>query len=108
MPSYPRRQTPKVKDGRVQKKNRHEWTPNYWSHAPRRPVIDKERPGPGHKQFLSKHHLYSFIDLLPDWDELAKGLRAVLLAEHEDGCDGWYSHRGVVGICAWTRRQGAY
>jgi len=46
--------------------------------------------------------LYEFVDLVPDWDELSKGLKAVVLAAGEDGCLGWCDI-GVVAICAWDR-----
>jgi len=105
MANFNRRQTPKVKDGRVQKKNRHALTPNYWSHAPKVPVIDKERPGQGYKHFLRRPDILTFISILPEWDELSKGLRAVILAQGGDGYDGSYYHKGVVEICAWPREK---
>lgn len=96
-----RKTTPKVKDGKVQKKNRHNLTPSYWNTKQRIPVLDKEKPGQAHKHYLKKEHIAKFIQLLPDWDELAKDLQAIVLAE--GGCeDGWFSE-GVIGICAWPR-----
>ena len=44
------------------------------------PAIDKERPGPGHRHYLGKRHVVGFIELLPDWAELSKGLDAILLS----------------------------
>lgn len=103
---YNRRQTPKVKDGRVQKKNRHDLTPNYWSQVPRTLVFDKKRPGYGYKHFLRRVDILNFISLLPDWDELSKGLRAVILDQGNDEYDGsYYYTAGVVTICAWPRKQ---
>ena len=103
MLNYNRRSTTKVKDGRVQKKNRHALTPNYWNTTQPLPVIDKERAGRGYKHLLSKNDVYSFIEIIPEWEQLAKGLDAILLASGEANTDGWYSHCGVVAICAWER-----
>ena len=102
MTRFNRRTTPKVTDGRVQKKNRHAPTPTYWNTHPRVPVIDKERPGRGYRHLLRKNDVVEVIGMIPDWDELAIGLDAVLLAKAEFDCDGWH-HRGVIGICAWER-----
>ncbi len=103
MPRGHRRSTPKVKDGQVLKKNRHLETPSYRSEMPQSPVIDKERPGQGYLHVVSKSDIEKFIRILPDWGELSKGLRAVLMAKGEPGCDGWYGHDGLVAICAWRR-----
>ncbi len=48
--------------------------------------------------------LRAFIDLLPEWDDVAVGLQAIVLDTHddEDSCMGWYGD-GVVAICAWER-----
>jgi hypothetical protein len=43
-----------------------------------------------------------FIELMPNWNELAEGLDAIVLAQGESGLEGWYTE-GVVGICAWER-----
>ena len=44
-----------------------------------RPALVRQRPGQGHRHLLTKRQLYQFIDLLPDWEELSLGLKAVLL-----------------------------
>jgi len=108
MATFNRRSTPKVVDGRVQKKNRHNLTPTYWTDKPVIPKIDKERAGKGYKHLLSKQDIFDVIDLIPDWNQYAVGLAAVLLAEGKEGADGWYSsdgphHGGVIGLCAWER-----
>ena len=65
-------------------------------------AFERCRPGPGYRHLVRKADLDRFIALLPDWDELAVGLRWVVLDA------GWYEvcgwHRdGVVGLCAWER-----
>jgi hypothetical protein len=95
-----RRGTLKVKDGRVQKKNNWELTPNYYSHGQRELVIDRQRPGEGFRDVLLQRDVEKFITLLPDWEELSVGLNAIVLAPGEDETDGFHSP-GVVHICAW-------
>lgn len=104
MPRFNRKVTPKVKGGKVQKKNSYQVTPTYWNTYQEVPVIDRERPGPGYKHFLRKNDILDFICILPDWEQLSSGLDAVLLAKGETDCDGWYDF-GVVGICAWNKNE---
>ena len=102
MKKYIRKTTPKVKNGKVQKKNNWSLTPNYYNTKQKYPVIDKEKPGPGYKHLIKIKELYDFIDLLPKWDEISKGLDAVVLAAGWSGTMGWHDN-GVVGICAWEK-----
>jgi hypothetical protein len=96
-----RKSTPKVKDGRVQKKNRHDLTPNYWNTRQEELQLDIQKPGKGYKHFLKKRDIIRFLNLLPNWEELNIELDAVILAEG-GGADGWYSN-GVIAICAWEK-----
>ena len=93
-----RKTTPKVKNGRVQKKNQYRLTPNYWNTHQDVLQIDIEKPGKGYKHFLKKRDIIKFLQVLPNWEELNIELNAVILAEG-GGPDGWYS-RGVIAICA--------
>ena len=102
MRSSPRKTGTKVRDGKVQRKNRTDLSPHYEQTPQSRPFVDRQRPGSGHRHFLTKKHVYRFIDLLPDWPELSQGLNAVVLAPGNPDAMGW--HRpGIVGICAWER-----
>ncbi len=56
-----RKTTPKVKNGRVQRKNRHELTPNYWNTRQDSIQIDIENPGKGYKHFLKKRDITGSI-----------------------------------------------
>ena len=96
-----RKTTPKVKDGRVQKKNRHDLTPNYWNIRQDELQFDTQKPGKGYKHFLKKRDIIQFLEILPNWQELQIELDAVILAEG-GGADGWYSN-GVLAICAWEK-----
>lgn len=103
MPHMYRRTAPKVEGGRVLRKNRHTLTPNCWSTQPDTLVIDRERPGRGYRHLLRREDILDFINILPDWDELAVGLRAVVLAQGRPDYFGMYHHVGVIRICAWPR-----
>lgn len=92
----------RVVDGVVQFKNRHRPTPNYYNTPQEVPAIDRERPGPGRRHLLKKRDIIDFISILPDWEELSKGLNAILLARAEDNTAGWHEP-GIVAICAWNR-----
>jgi hypothetical protein len=96
-----RKTAPKVKGGRVQKKNRRDFARNdYYRVAQRVPLIDRKRPGKGYRHLLHRRDIVEFIALLPDWDELSTGLDAIVLAPGEWNTDGWWEP-GVVAVCAW-------
>lgn len=99
---YQRKTTPKVRNGKVQKKNNQNPTPNYFFGDLEEFVIDRERPGEGFRHILLKRDVETFISILPDWPELSVGLNAIVMARGESGLMGWHT-RGVVGICAWER-----
>lgn len=54
---FARRTATKVKNGSVQKKNRHAKTPNYWNTYQDEIQIDIEDPGKGYKHFLKKRDI---------------------------------------------------
>jgi hypothetical protein len=94
--------TPKVKDGRVQRKNRRAHVPRYDPAPQGGPIIYRERPGEGCRHLLLKRDMERFLEILPDWDELSRGLHAIVLATHEPNTAGWHSP-GIVAVCAWSR-----
>ena len=97
-----RKTAPKVVGGKTQRKNRWAETPNYYNTPEASLVISRNRPGPGCRHVLLKRDVERFIEILPDWNELAKGLNAIVLDSGNLRCDGW--HRpGVVADCAWPR-----
>jgi hypothetical protein len=52
---------------------------------------------------LLKRDIEHFLALLPDWNELSRGLVAIVLAPGDPTCLGW--HRpGIVAVCAWERK----
>jgi len=97
-----RRTTPRVKDGRVQKKNN--WTlarDDYFARSQAEIRLDRRPPGEGFRHLVTIAQLRRMLALLPDWEEAAKGLEAVVLDEGGDAM-GWHVY-GVVAICAWER-----
>jgi hypothetical protein len=96
------RTTPKVKNGRVQPKNRNRLT----SHSSC--VIDRESPGHGFQHVVTKADLQAFLDIIPDWERYSERLERIVLAAPGDHCDGLYEffHReesGVIYLHAWSK-----
>ena len=96
-----RKSAPQVVKGRVQKKNNLNPSTDYYdAPLPGMVLVDRKRPGEGYKHVLNKSDIYQFLELLPDWKNLAVGLNAVVLAPGEWSSDGYHTP-GVVHICAW-------
>ena len=101
MRGFQRRATPRVVNGKVQRKNRSAETPTYYNSWFDQTVLDRRRPGAGYRHILKKDDLARFIRCLPDWKELSVGLNAIVLAPGRAHVDGW--HRpGIVAVCAWA------
>jgi hypothetical protein len=97
-----RRTATRVRDGRVQKKNN--WSPDQGDYFARRQDeirLDRRAPGPGFRHVVTVAQLRAFIALLPDWDDVAVGLDAIVLDEGQD-CMGWCG-KHVVAVCAWEQ-----
>jgi len=98
--TYPRRSAPKVRDGKVQRKNR--WSPTRNGANVQQPQIKRQRPGWGYRHLVVKEHLRRFIRLIPEWGILSVGLNMLILAKGSDDALGWYAP-GRVALCAWER-----
>lgn len=103
MRAPPRKSAMRVRDGRVAKKNN--WTPDrgdYYARPQSEIRIERTHPGPGYRHVVTVGQLRQFLDLLPDWDELAVGLEAISIYE---GGHGWLGlcNPGVVVITAWEQ-----
>jgi hypothetical protein len=97
-----RRSAMKVRNGRVLKKN--SWRldrGDYRALTQAAIRLDRRRPPDGYRHLITIAQLRRFIALLPDWEELAVGLDAIVL-DSADDCAGWCGP-GVVAICAWQR-----
>lgn len=99
-PPVSRKSAMRVVDGQVRRKNN--WDADagdYYARTQAEIRLDRRDPGPGRRHVLTIAHVRAFIDLLPDWDEIAVGLDAIVL-EHAPGCLGRHSE-GVVALCSW-------
>lgn len=101
---YNRKTTPKVVNGKVQKKDNHSIT------ARERYVVDRKRPYEDYKHVITKKEIHDFIELIPDWEKIGEGIEAVILDEGGDGFYGLYSHyhhenTGVVWLSAWPKEM---
>jgi hypothetical protein len=99
---YNRKSTPRVKDGRVQKKNNHQLT------VRRGFVIHRVSPRKGFRHLVTKQEMLDFIELIPDHDRHLRGIREIRLSEGDDRADGYYQgfrHEpsGVIEIAAWRK-----
>src|SRR4051812_31342446 len=95
-----RRTATRVRDGRVRKKN--DWRPardDYRARPPGEIALERRRPAEWHRHVVSVAQLRAFLPLLPDWEEAAIGLRAIVFDDDTD-CYGWYQ-AGVVALCNW-------
>jgi hypothetical protein len=91
-----------VRQGRVQKKNNQTLTGNYYNAWLPQLIVDRRRPGPGYRHLLSASDVYRFLKLLPDFQDLTRGLNGIVLASGNPECFG-YHVPGVIHLCAWPR-----
>jgi hypothetical protein len=97
---FNRRTATKVKDGCVQRKNRHRPTGHDGF------VLDRESPGREFRHVVSKRDVQAFIDIVPDWHRLSERLERIVLSSRGDGADGVhvFYHReetGAIFLHAW-------
>jgi len=95
-----RKTNPRVRDGKVLKKNHGRLTP--W----RGFVIDRQAPKPGFRHLVTKRNLFDFIELLPDWRNLIHGIERVRLGPGDEDTDAFYVHygregTGAIELAAW-------
>ena len=99
-----RKTTPKVIDGKVQKKNNDQPTHNYYDHKEPQLVVDRRRPGPGARHLLNVEDIRSFISIIPDWQEQSKGIDAIALLPFHEATYGSYNLSGIIKIRAWPAK----
>lgn len=91
-------------NGKVQKKDNHAYT------SREKYIVDRKRPYEGYKHVLTKREIHDFIELIPDWEEIGKGIQEVILDEGGDGFDGLYSHyyhekTAIIWLSAWPKEM---
>ena len=68
--------------------------------------LDRRDPGVGCRHVITIPQLRRFVRLLPDWDEVAVGLNAIVLGAGASPF-GWYDEASsVVVLCAWPAHSG--
>jgi hypothetical protein len=100
MPRFHRKTAPGVEFGEVRKKNNWRQSPSCYSVPQWTPAIDRRRPGDGYRHLLLKRDIERFVELLPHWEDVSRGLDVIVLDRGRWDRDGWYD-RGVLGLCAW-------
>lgn len=103
MPRFHRRTATKVRSGRIRQKNNWEQTPGLWEPQPHL-TIRRDRARPGYRHILLQRDIERFVALIPDWDELSRGVNVILLDGKRTDCDGWYD-TGVVALTAMPREM---
>jgi hypothetical protein len=93
-----RKTAPKVRDGKVQRKNRWRSEPDYTARP--RVMIERRRPGAGYRHVVRRADVFNFLQLVPKWEEIAIGLNQISLDRGNDYRLGWF-RRGEVAICGW-------
>jgi hypothetical protein len=98
--TFNRRTATKVKDGRVQRKNRR--TPTGLQGY----VLHRESPRRSCRHVVTKRDVLAFIEIIPDWDRLSQRLERIVLSSEESDLDGFYEfyHReetGAIFLEAW-------
>lgn len=74
-----RKTTPKVKDGRVQRKNRTDESEYLALVDGRTFSVIKHRARDGYRHVFRLPEVYRFVQLIPDWPTMSKGLSALAL-----------------------------
>jgi hypothetical protein len=103
MPCVNRKSTPRVVQGRVQKKNR--WVRDLkdfraWEQS--EVVVHRERPGEGFRHLVSVRDVQTFVTLIPEFSSWTTGLDAIVLAHGIEGKYGRYRD-GVIELRAWPK-----
>jgi hypothetical protein len=97
---FNRRTATRVKNGRVQRKNRHRPTGHEGF------VLHRESPAPGFRHVVTKRDVLAFIDIVPDWPRFSERLERIVLNRGDDDCDGFYrfydrEETGAIFLNAW-------
>jgi hypothetical protein len=93
---------PKVRGGKVQKKNNHRLT------LKRGYVITRASPKRGYRHVVSKQDLLDFLELIPGVEGLLANIECIHLGGGRPGADGMYigyfrEKSGVIRIEAWPK-----
>jgi len=98
---YQRRKvSPKVRDGKVQKKNNHRPT------AALGYVLARESPSKGCRHLVTKRDVHLLTNIIPNWRSLSEGIESIILTssgEDHEGCYEFFRREmtGSIQIPAW-------
>jgi hypothetical protein len=95
-----RRTAPKVRGGKVQKKNNWEQSPNMFYTLQDEILVERKRAGKGFKHLIRKQEVYEFFELIPDWQKVSQGLDGVVLDGGSRSLLGRYNW-SVITLFAW-------
>jgi hypothetical protein len=100
-PTFNRRTATRVRNGEVQRKNRHRPTGHNGY------VFARESPGRGFRHVVSLEDVRTFIELIPDWDRYSERLARIVLARPMDGWDAAHEfsfreETGAIFLYAWS------
>ena len=90
----------RIKNGRVQPKNRNRPTGHEGY------VIDRQSPGRGCRHVVTKKDLLALIDLIPEWPRYSVRLERIVLAPRDESADGYHAfyheeETGAIYLNAW-------
>ncbi len=99
---YYRKTAPGVKNGRVQKKNNHQFT--VWENC----IITRDTPKRGYRHLISQKDVKDFLSVFPDWHRYGHGIERIQLTSGSEGYYGCYYHHwregtGSIEIPAWEK-----
>jgi hypothetical protein len=97
----PRKTIPRVKNGRVQRKNRDAATaPDDYTLGASFQIV-RHAPGPYNVHVVDEHDVRRFLGLLPDWSTLGVGIPAIVIDANCQRFEGCYRKDGVIVLTSW-------
>jgi hypothetical protein len=97
----PRKTIPRVKNGRVQRKNRDAATaPDDYTLGASFQIV-RHAPGPYNVHVIDEHDVRRFLGLLPDWSTLGVGIPAIVIDANNQRFEGCYRKDGVIVLTSW-------
>ena len=79
MSRFHRKTAPGIRAGETLRKNNWKRSPSWYFDTQPRLVIDRRRPGAGYRHLLLKRDIERFVNLIPNWNELSRGLDLISL-----------------------------
>jgi hypothetical protein len=103
-----RKSAPGVHGGKTQKKNRTALSPDIYEHDFESLVVQRIRPAKGFYHAITPTDVRRFVSIIPDWEHVSAGIRAVVLTPGNDHCFGRYNNVGIIKLDAWPKDEESY